>query len=99
MRRASKGYTRVDISLLPTTLVQTPILQGEGSTVPVKSHHTPSGAPTTSQPPLSSPSRIPTKQETKVPHPSSPTYTNVVDEAAFTSVDVVMKGLPLLSLA
>ncbi|GKA28184.1 hypothetical protein Tco_0714352 [Tanacetum coccineum] len=92
MRRASKGYTRVDIPLFPTMLVQGPILQGEGSTVPVESHHTPSGAPTTSQPPLSSPSRIPTRQETEVPQPSSPTYTNVADEAAFISVDVVHGG-------
>ncbi|GJX02281.1 hypothetical protein Tco_0186194, partial [Tanacetum coccineum] len=92
MRRASKGYTRVDIPLFPTILVQGPILQGERSTVPVESHHTPSSAPTTSQPPLSSPSRIPTKQETEVPQPSSPTYTNVADEAAFTSVDVVHGG-------
>nr|GEZ45704.1 hypothetical protein [Tanacetum cinerariifolium] len=61
-----------------------PILQGEGSTIPVESHHTPSGAPTTSQPPLSSPSRIPTGQETKVPLPSFPTYTYVANEAAFT---------------
>ncbi|GJR73756.1 putative ribonuclease H-like domain-containing protein [Tanacetum coccineum] len=92
MRRASKGYTGVDIPLFPTMLVQGPILEGEGSTVPVESHHTPSGAPTTSQPLLSSPSRIPTRQETEVPRPSSPTYTNVVDEAAFTSVDVIYGG-------
>ncbi|GJV53504.1 putative reverse transcriptase domain-containing protein [Tanacetum coccineum] len=92
MRRASKGYTKVDIPLFPTMLVQGPILQGEGSTVLVESHHTPSGAPTTSQPPLSSPSRIPTRQETKVPQPSSLTYTNVADEAAFISVDVVHGG-------
>nr|GEU82830.1 hypothetical protein [Tanacetum cinerariifolium] len=52
----------------------------EGSTVSVESHHTPSGAPSTSQPPLSSPSRIPTRQETKVPQPSSPTHANVADE-------------------
>ncbi|GJS60099.1 hypothetical protein Tco_0654883 [Tanacetum coccineum] len=48
MRRASKGYTGVDIPLFPTMLVQGPILQGEGSTVPVESYHTHSGAPTTS---------------------------------------------------
>ncbi|GJV73670.1 putative ribonuclease H-like domain-containing protein [Tanacetum coccineum] len=89
MRRASKGYTGVDIPLFPTILVQGLIMPGEGSTVLVESHHTPSGAPTTSQPPLSSPSRIPTRQETDVPQPSSPTYNNVADEAAFTSVDVV----------
>ncbi|GJZ89749.1 putative ribonuclease H-like domain-containing protein [Tanacetum coccineum] len=68
------------------------IFPGKGSTVPVESYHTPSGAPTTLQPPLSSPSRIPTRQETEVPQPSSPTYTNVADEAAFTSVDVVHGG-------
>ncbi|GKA09354.1 hypothetical protein Tco_0688685, partial [Tanacetum coccineum] len=65
---------------------------GEGSIVPVESHHTPSGAPTTSQPLLSSPSRIPTRQETEVPQPNSPTYTNVVNEAAFISMDVVHGG-------
>ncbi|GKB30042.1 hypothetical protein Tco_0869443 [Tanacetum coccineum] len=41
-------------------LVQGPIQQGEGSTVPVESHHTPITTPSTSQPPLSSPSRVPT---------------------------------------
>ncbi|GJX87380.1 hypothetical protein Tco_0339394 [Tanacetum coccineum] len=69
-----------------------PIMQGEGSIVPVESHHTPSGPLTTSQPPLSSSSRIPTRQETQVPQLSSPTYSNVADEAAFTSVDVVHGG-------
>nr|GEX97510.1 hypothetical protein [Tanacetum cinerariifolium] len=44
MRRASKGYTGVDIPLFPTMLVQGSILQGEGSTVPVESHHTLSAA-------------------------------------------------------
>ncbi|GKE84294.1 hypothetical protein Tco_1558036, partial [Tanacetum coccineum] len=33
-----------------------PIFQGEGSTVPVESHHTPTSAPSTSQPPTSPPS-------------------------------------------
>nr|GEV76808.1 hypothetical protein [Tanacetum cinerariifolium] len=58
MRRASKGYARVDVPLFSTMLVQG--IQGEGSTVLVESHHTPSGDPTISQPPLSSPSRVPT---------------------------------------
>ncbi|GJT08599.1 hypothetical protein Tco_0843061 [Tanacetum coccineum] len=35
---------------------------------------------------------IPTRQETKVPQPSSPTYTNVADEAAFISMNVVYGG-------
>ncbi|GJU81456.1 hypothetical protein Tco_1283821 [Tanacetum coccineum] len=37
-----------------------PIQQGEGSTVLVESHHTPITTPSTSHPPLSSPSRVPT---------------------------------------
>nr|GEW25553.1 hypothetical protein [Tanacetum cinerariifolium] len=73
-------------------LVQGSILQGEGSTVPVESHHTPSDASTTSQPPLSSPFRIPTRQETKVPRPSSPTHTHIANEAASTGVDVRHRG-------
>ncbi|GJS44571.1 hypothetical protein Tco_0594692 [Tanacetum coccineum] len=32
------------------------------------------------------------QQETKVPQPNSPTYTNVADEAAFISLDVVHGG-------
>ncbi|GJT78708.1 hypothetical protein Tco_1045433 [Tanacetum coccineum] len=69
-----------------------PILQGKGSTFPVKSHHTPSGAPTISQPPLSSPLRTTLRQETKVPQPSSPSQTHDADEAAFTRVDVRLGG-------
>ncbi|GJU60633.1 hypothetical protein Tco_1238399 [Tanacetum coccineum] len=41
-------------------LVQGPIQQGEGSTVLVESHHIPITTPSTSQPPLSLPSRVPT---------------------------------------
>nr|GEY28026.1 hypothetical protein [Tanacetum cinerariifolium] len=66
---------------------------GEGSTVPVESHHTPLGAPTTSEPPLSSPSRIPTRQETEVPQSSSPTHTHVTDKAASIGVDVTHGGV------
>ncbi|GJY97926.1 hypothetical protein Tco_0514836 [Tanacetum coccineum] len=88
MRRASKGYTRVDIPLFPTMLVQGPVVQGEGSTVLVESHHTPTSAPSTSQPPSSSPSKRTTRHEYVVPQPGSPTQINVADEAASTSVDV-----------
>ncbi|GKB32033.1 hypothetical protein Tco_0871434, partial [Tanacetum coccineum] len=56
MNRASKGYTRVDTPLFQTMLVQGQILQGEGSTFLVESHHTPISAPSTSQPPTSPPS-------------------------------------------
>ncbi|GJX70250.1 hypothetical protein Tco_0307421 [Tanacetum coccineum] len=92
MRRASKGYTGVDIPLFPTMLVQGPIFQGEGSTVPVESHHTPTGAPSTSQPHLSPTLRSSIRQETEVPQPSSPPHTNVADEAASTGVDVRYGG-------
>ncbi|GJZ00520.1 hypothetical protein Tco_0517949 [Tanacetum coccineum] len=64
------------------------LVQGEGSTVLVESHHTPTSAPSTSQPPSSSPSRRTTRQESVVPQPRSPTQTNVADEAASTGVDV-----------
>ncbi|GJX56631.1 hypothetical protein Tco_0286528 [Tanacetum coccineum] len=88
MRRASKGYNGVDISLFLTMLVQGPVVQGEGSTVPIESHHTPTSASSTSQPPSSSPSRRTTRQESMVLQPRSPTQTNVADEAASTGVDV-----------
>ncbi|GJX99449.1 putative ribonuclease H-like domain-containing protein [Tanacetum coccineum] len=63
-----------------------------GSTVLVKSHHTPTGAPSTSQPHLSPTLRSSIRHETKVPQPSSPPYTNVVDEVASTCVNVRYGG-------
>ncbi|GJV35949.1 hypothetical protein Tco_1408426 [Tanacetum coccineum] len=56
MKRASKGYNGVDTPLFQTMLVQGQISQGEGSTIPVESNHTPISAPSTSQPPTSPPS-------------------------------------------
>ncbi|GKD68139.1 hypothetical protein Tco_1322229 [Tanacetum coccineum] len=62
--------------------------QGEGSTIPVESHHTPTYAPSTS-PPYNSPTlRSPIIQETKVPQLSSPPHANVANEAASIGVDV-----------
>ncbi|GJS73495.1 hypothetical protein Tco_0706336 [Tanacetum coccineum] len=55
MKRASKRYTGVDTPLFQTMLVQGQTLQGEGSTILVESHHTPTSAPSTSQPPTSLP--------------------------------------------
>nr|GEW09489.1 synaptobrevin, longin-like domain protein [Tanacetum cinerariifolium] len=69
-------------------LIYPRFIQGEGSTVPVESHHTPTGASSTSQPHLLSPLRSSIRQETKVPQPSSPTRTHVADEAASIGVDV-----------
>ncbi|GKE06700.1 hypothetical protein Tco_1398718 [Tanacetum coccineum] len=74
-------------------LVQGPVVQGEGSTIPVKSHHTPTSAPSTSQPPISSPSRRTTRQESVVPQPRSPTQTNVANKAASIGVDVKHRGV------
>ncbi|GKE53428.1 hypothetical protein Tco_1488584 [Tanacetum coccineum] len=51
MKRASKGYTGENILLFPAMIVQGPVVQCEGSTHPVESHHTPTSAPSTSQPP------------------------------------------------
>nr|GEU84713.1 putative ribonuclease H-like domain-containing protein [Tanacetum cinerariifolium] len=50
------------------------------------------GASSTSLPHISSPPRSSIRQETKIPHPRSPTYTHVADEATSTGVDVRHKG-------
>nr|GFA97444.1 hypothetical protein [Tanacetum cinerariifolium] len=73
-------------------LVHGLIFQGEGSTVPVESHHTPTCAPSTSQPHLLPTLMIPIKRETEAPQPSSPLHTNVADEAASIGVDVRHRG-------
>ncbi|GJX52703.1 hypothetical protein Tco_0281072 [Tanacetum coccineum] len=73
MKRASKGYTGVDTPLFQTMLVQGQILQDKGSTIPFESHHTPTVAPSTSQPHHSPTLRNFIRQETEVPQPSSPT--------------------------
>ncbi|GJU92571.1 hypothetical protein Tco_1317327 [Tanacetum coccineum] len=73
MKRASKGYTRVDTPLFQTMLIQGQILQGEGSPILVESHHTPISAPSTSQPPTSPPSMQTThvaEEAANMPHDS-----------------------------
>ncbi|GJZ43092.1 hypothetical protein Tco_0590347 [Tanacetum coccineum] len=73
MKRASKGYTGVDTPLFQTMLVQGQILQGEGLTIPVESHHTAISAPSTSQPPTSPPSMHTTyaaEEAATMPHDS-----------------------------
>ncbi|GJT58270.1 putative reverse transcriptase domain-containing protein [Tanacetum coccineum] len=69
-----------------------PIIKGEGSKHPVESHHTPTNAPSTSQPPILPTSRRTTRQESIAPQPRFPTQTSVVDEAASTCVDVKETG-------
>ncbi|GJS31265.1 putative ribonuclease H-like domain-containing protein [Tanacetum coccineum] len=48
MKRASKGYTGANTPLFQTMLVQGQTIQGEGSTIPVESHHTPTSVPSIS---------------------------------------------------
>ncbi|GJS04197.1 reverse transcriptase domain-containing protein [Tanacetum coccineum] len=92
MKRASKGYTRENIPLYPAMIVQGLVIQGEGLTNPVESYHTPTSAPSTSQPPISPTSRRTIRQEFVVPQLRSPTQTHVADEAASTGVDVRYGG-------
>nr|GEV54149.1 hypothetical protein [Tanacetum cinerariifolium] len=70
---AFKGFNGVDIPLFPTMLISGQIDQGVGLTVPIKSHQTPTNAPSTSQPPISTPSMQPTHNAAKpatMPHDS-----------------------------
>ncbi|GKF19099.1 hypothetical protein Tco_0067737, partial [Tanacetum coccineum] len=69
-----------------------PVVQGEGSTHPVKSYYTPTSAPSTSQPPVSPTFRRITRHESVVPRPRSPTKTPIADKAASTGVDVRYEG-------
>ncbi|GJR00423.1 hypothetical protein Tco_0523407, partial [Tanacetum coccineum] len=61
-------------------LANADVVQGEGSTHTVKSHHTPISGPSTSQPLVSLTSRRTTRQESVVSQPRSPTQTTVADE-------------------
>ncbi|GKE83580.1 hypothetical protein Tco_1557322, partial [Tanacetum coccineum] len=56
------------------------VVQGEGSTHPVESHHTPTSAPSTSQPQVLPTSRRTTRQESVVLQRRSPTQTLVAYE-------------------
>ncbi|GJX66329.1 hypothetical protein Tco_0300672 [Tanacetum coccineum] len=71
------------IGKFPVMIVQGPIVQGEGSTHLVESHHTPTSALSTLQPLVSSTSRRTTRQEFVVPQPRSPIQTLVADETIY----------------
>ncbi|GKA54213.1 hypothetical protein Tco_0753162 [Tanacetum coccineum] len=86
------GYTGENIPLFPAMIVQGLVIQGEGSTHPVESHHIPTSAPSTLQLLVSPTSRRLTRQEYMVPQPISPTQTLIAYEAASTSVDVRYGG-------
>ncbi|GJS80989.1 zf-CCHC domain-containing protein [Tanacetum coccineum] len=74
------------------SLIGGPYYSVKGSTHLVKSHHTPTSAPSTSQLPISPTSRRTTRQEYVVPQPRSPTQSPVADKAASTGVDVRYGG-------
>ncbi|GJZ09772.1 hypothetical protein Tco_0544055 [Tanacetum coccineum] len=63
------------------------VSKGEGLTVPVESHHIPITTPSTSQPPLSSPSRVPTP-----PHdsPLPGDHTPGSDEGSMTLTELMV---------
>ncbi|GJX50909.1 putative ribonuclease H-like domain-containing protein [Tanacetum coccineum] len=91
------GYTMkliIHKEYLPTTEIfeQLALIVGEGSTVPVESHHTPISTPSSLQQPSSSPSKRTTRHESMVPQPRSPTHINVANEAASIGVDVKHRG-------
>ncbi|GJT26866.1 hypothetical protein Tco_0907141 [Tanacetum coccineum] len=92
MKRDSKGYTGENIPLFLAMIVQGPVVQVEGSTHPVESHHIPTSDPSTSQPPISPTSRRTNRQEYVVPQSRSPTQSPVADETAFIGVDVRYGG-------
>ncbi|GJW03316.1 ribonuclease H-like domain-containing protein [Tanacetum coccineum] len=92
MRRVSKGYTGVNIPLFSNILVQGPIQQGKGSTVSVESYHIPITTPSTTQPPLSSPSRVPTPPHDS-PLPGDLKQTKKVYSNAYTKLIMRVKKL------
>ncbi|GKC09073.1 hypothetical protein Tco_1000683 [Tanacetum coccineum] len=79
MRRTSKGYTRVDTALFPTTLVQGQTLQGEGSTILVDSQNTPTISPLTSQPTSTTPITTPETSPSKIT--SSPSLSSPIQQS------------------
>nr|GEU68773.1 hypothetical protein [Tanacetum cinerariifolium] len=80
MRRTGKDFSRRDIPLFPTMLVQPQAGMGEGSTMPSAPQHTPIIQPTTSKPQKKQKPKKPRRQDTQETQPSDPT-TNVEDEA------------------
>nr|GEY89562.1 hypothetical protein [Tanacetum cinerariifolium] len=85
-----------DISLFPTMLVLGQIDQGVESIVPVKSHQTPTNAPSASQPPTSTPSMRPTHNAAEpatMPHDSHLLKTKLTYGAAYTKLILRVKKL------
>ncbi|GJT51374.1 hypothetical protein Tco_0977531 [Tanacetum coccineum] len=96
-----RGYVWEHVPLMPAMLAGVAEDQGEGSSIPVKPHHTPidqipstsqPSIPSTIEPPHSSPPRSIDRQNTEVPQPQGPTITFVADEATTTSVGVETEG-------
>ncbi|GJU58786.1 putative ribonuclease H-like domain-containing protein [Tanacetum coccineum] len=87
-----KIHTDQNVADLLTKAFDGPVVQGEGLTHPVESHHIPTSAPSTSPPQISPTPRIPTRQESEVPQPRAPTQTPAADKAVSTCVDVKHGG-------
>ncbi|GJV91974.1 hypothetical protein Tco_1539787 [Tanacetum coccineum] len=85
MKRALRGYSRVDFPLFPTMITTL-----ESS--PSRITFSPSLSPQRYQSPQSSPFRDITRQDAKIPQSQFPTQPQVADKAAFTSVDVDARG-------
>ncbi|GJR45694.1 hypothetical protein Tco_1313797 [Tanacetum coccineum] len=88
-----KGHFSFQWNLSSTPSYIGPVVQGDGSTHPVESHHTPTSASSTSQQLISPTSKRTNRQESMVPQPRSPTQSLIADKAASIGVDVRYGGV------
>ncbi|GJZ34289.1 hypothetical protein Tco_0580106, partial [Tanacetum coccineum] len=87
MKRVGKGFSGRVTPLFPTIMVHNQEEMGEGSTMPIDPHHTPTIIqPSTSQPQKTQKPRRPKRKDTEVPQPSGPT-TNVAGEVVNDEID------------
>ncbi|GJU04023.1 putative ribonuclease H-like domain-containing protein [Tanacetum coccineum] len=75
-----KGFSGRVTPLFPTMVVQNQSKLGEGSTMPIDPHHTPTIIESSTQPQKTQKPRKPKRKDTQVPQPSGPTDF-VADEA------------------
>ncbi|GJT60647.1 retrovirus-related pol polyprotein from transposon TNT 1-94 [Tanacetum coccineum] len=93
MRRVTKGYFREETPLFATMLVIDQIGQGEGSTIPAGSQHTPLMAPSTEpHPDTSAPSPI-TEPHTSSPQLTEPT-SSTIRETIRQEVEIPLSNFP-----
>ncbi|GKA97345.1 hypothetical protein Tco_0825239, partial [Tanacetum coccineum] len=87
MRRVNANFFGRVTELFPTMMLQNQQTMGEGSTILVETYHTPTFAPSSSQPLITQTYRRKTRKDTEIPQSSAPIIPLVADEAAFTSMD------------